>query len=269
MVRTGSLATAALDLLWRSLLIGLPVLLSGCHPGLVEAPAAAATATAAGAQDVTPATVSVDLTSRLNRVRSARKVTQDQRVNVHLDLGKRLRDPGELRGGAPGIPGGPCGRRARGIGKTRSHEEALAHRRMGNALDRLGRFAQAEVHYKKAIRLSPKDPKVWNDAGYSYYLQGRWADAERTLKTAAKPAPRTRGSRRTSASCWPPRAVPGRAAAPEPVQRRRRSATPTSATCSRPPARSTWLASSTFRPSPCQPSLSLAQRARWHSLIEP
>jgi tetratricopeptide (TPR) repeat protein len=60
---------------------------------------------------------------------------------------------------------------------------------MGGALDGLGRFAQAEVHYKKALKYSPKDPKVWNDSGYSYYLQGRWADAERALKTAAKLAP--------------------------------------------------------------------------------
>jgi Flp pilus assembly protein TadD len=78
---------------------------------------------------------------------------------------------------------------ARGIGKARSKEEALAHRRMANALDKLGRFAQAEVHYKKACKLAPHDPKVWNDAGYSYYLQGRWADAERTLKIAERLAP--------------------------------------------------------------------------------
>ena len=68
-------------------------------------------------------------------------------------------------------------------------DSALAHRRMAGALDRLGRFAQAEVHYQKALKLSPRDPKVWNDAGYSYYLQGRWPDAERALKTAAKLAP--------------------------------------------------------------------------------
>ena len=35
----------------------------------------------------------------------------------------------------------------------------------------------------------PKDPKTWNDAGYSYYLQGRWADAEQALKTAVRLAP--------------------------------------------------------------------------------
>jgi tetratricopeptide (TPR) repeat protein len=56
-------------------------------------------------------------------------------------------------------------------------------------MDRLGRFAQAETHYQKALKLSPKDPKIWNDAGYSYYLQGRWADAERALNTAIRLAP--------------------------------------------------------------------------------
>ena len=45
------------------------------------------------------------------------------------------------------------------------------------------------MHYKKAIGLAPKDHRVWNDAGYSYYLQGRWADAERTLKSAERLAP--------------------------------------------------------------------------------
>ena len=57
---------------------------------------------------------------------------------------------------------------------------------MAGALDRLGRFGQAEAHYRSALDLSPDDPKVWNDAGYSYYLQHRLADAERSLKTAAK-----------------------------------------------------------------------------------
>ena len=57
---------------------------------------------------------------------------------------------------------------------------------MASALDRLGRFEQAENEYSTALKLSPNDPKIWNDAGYSFYLQGRWTDAERALKTAAK-----------------------------------------------------------------------------------
>src|SRR5262249_54282517 len=33
------------------------------------------------------------------------------------------------------------------------------------------------------------DPRIWNDAGYSYYLQGRHEDAVRSLKTAARMSP--------------------------------------------------------------------------------
>ena len=71
-------------------------------------------------------------------------------------------------------------------GKGLGEKQALAHRRMGAAFDRLGRFAQAEAHYRAALKLHPNDPKVWNDSGYSYYLQGRWIDAERNLKMADK-----------------------------------------------------------------------------------
>ncbi|MEO6809381.1 MAG: tetratricopeptide repeat protein [Isosphaeraceae bacterium] len=70
-----------------------------------------------------------------------------------------------------------------------SDQQALAHRRLGAVLDRLGRFAEAETHYRSALRLSPDDPSVWNDAGYSEYLQGHWDLAERKLKTAAKLGP--------------------------------------------------------------------------------
>ena len=95
--------------------------------------------------------------------------------------------------------------RAEGVGQDEIGGPGLAHRRIAGSLDRLGRFAQAEMHYKKAIGLAPKDYRVWNDAGYSYYLQGRWADAERSLKSAERLAPRSPGSRRTWAWCWQPR----------------------------------------------------------------
>ena len=42
---------------------------------------------------------------------------------------------------------------------------------------------------RRPCKLSPRDPKIWNDAGYSYYLQGRWADAERTFKIRPRLAP--------------------------------------------------------------------------------
>ena len=165
------------------------LLLSGCHPGFWKHQQQPQSAPPQAPQDVAPAAVSVDLTKPLEQSPFRAEVTQDQRVNVHLDFGKVFETQGNYEAALLEYQEGLTAAEARGIGKTRSHDEALAHRRMGNALDRLGRFAQAEVHYKKSLKLSPKDPKIWNDAGYSYYLQGRWADAERTLKTAANLAP--------------------------------------------------------------------------------
>jgi Flp pilus assembly protein TadD len=180
---------ASLGVLLRSLLIGLPVLFSGCHVGPWKRLPQPQPAPPQAPQDVTPAAVSVDLTKPLEQTPFRAEVTQDQRVKVHLDFGKVFESQGNYEAALLEYQEGLTAAEARGIGKTRSHDEALAHRRMGNALDHMGRFAQAEVHYKKSLRLSPKDPRIWNDAGYSYYLQGRWADAERTLKTAAELAP--------------------------------------------------------------------------------
>jgi Flp pilus assembly protein TadD len=116
------------------------------------------------------------------------EVSSEQEFNVHLELARvhesqgnneaavaeyqKAVDVGALKGSViQGAKLGPA-------------QQALAQRRMAAALDRMGRFAQAETHYQKAIKLTPADAKVWNDAGYSYYLQNRWPDAERALKTA-------------------------------------------------------------------------------------
>jgi Flp pilus assembly protein TadD len=131
----------------------------------------------------------VDLSKSYGESQFRPDVTPDQRVNVHLDFGKVFEAQGNYEAALLEYQEALTASEARGRGKARSQEESLSHRRIAGALDRLGRFAQAEVHYKKALRLSPKDPKIWNDAGYSYYLQSRWADAERTLKTAARLAP--------------------------------------------------------------------------------
>ncbi len=136
-----------------------------------------------------PDTVSVNLSRTYDPNGFRKDVTQDQRIHVHIDLGRVFESQGNFEAALSEYQQALAACEHRGFGRTRSADEALAHRRMGNALDRLGRFAQAEVHYKTALKLSPRDPKIWNDAGYSYYLQGRWTDAERTLKTGAKFAP--------------------------------------------------------------------------------
>ncbi len=136
-----------------------------------------------------PGTVAVDLTNAYDPNGFRRDVTPDQRIHVHIDLGRVFETQGNPEAALMEYQQALAACEHHGIGRSRHADEALVHRRIGNALDRLGRFAQAEMHYKKALRLSPRDARVWNDAGYSYYLQGRWAEAERTLKTGARIAP--------------------------------------------------------------------------------
>ena len=143
----------------------------------------------AAPETVAPGTVAVDLTKAHDPNEFREDVTQDQRIHVHIDFGRVFESQGNFEAALSEYQQALAACEHKGIGRTRSADEALAHRRIGNALDRLGRFAQAEMHYKKALRLSPRDPKIWNDAGYSYYLQGRWADAERTLKSGSRLAP--------------------------------------------------------------------------------
>jgi tetratricopeptide (TPR) repeat protein len=140
-------------------------------------------------EDLGPNSVSVDLSKVADSGGFRKDVTQNQRIHVHLDLGRVLESQGMHEAALTEYQQGLAACERKGIGRSRSADEALAHRRIAGALDRLGRFSQAEMHYKKAIKLSPRDPRIWNDAGYSYYLQSRWNDAERTLKTAARLAP--------------------------------------------------------------------------------
>src|SRR5690606_28640148 len=63
---------------------------------------------------------------------------------------------------------------------------AEVHRRLAATLDRQGKFADSEEHHLAATKLDPQNPLVWNNAGYSAYLQGRWDDAITRLRKAAK-----------------------------------------------------------------------------------
>ena len=116
-----------------------------------------------------------------------------QRAGVHIDMGKGHEANGQLEAAAADYLRaldsleGP--NRAAASARSTAAPRALAHRRLATTLDRLGRFGQADVHYKAALAAAPDDPKVWNDAGYSAFVQGRFADAERSLRTAARLAP--------------------------------------------------------------------------------
>lgn len=141
------------------------------------------TATAAPAPPAAP-----DADPGVVQTEFRREVPPDDRVMVHLDLGRSQEAQGNVEAAiyeyARAVEAADQpGRAARQPAAT---VKALAHRRMAGALDRIGRFAQAEAHYRQALELAPKDPRVWNDAGYSAYLQKRWGDAEMRLRTAAR-----------------------------------------------------------------------------------
>ena len=115
-------------------------------------------------------------------------VSATQQFNVHLELARVYESQSNFEAAVAEYQKAADVAAIRGTilaaSKLGPVQQALAQRRMGAALDRLGRFAQAETHYQQAMKLAPHDSRVWNDVGYSYYLQNRFEDAERTLKTA-------------------------------------------------------------------------------------
>ncbi len=145
-------------------------------------PQAPQTAAPAGALDLSQK-------ERAAQNQSRSTASPRQKYQVHIDFGRIFESQGNYDAAIMEYQDALTVLQDKRRGDFEPADEALAHRRMGGALDRLGRFAQAEVHYKKALKLAQKDPRIWNDAGYSYYLQGRFAEAENAFKTALQFAP--------------------------------------------------------------------------------
>ncbi|MFO0953972.1 MAG: tetratricopeptide repeat protein [Isosphaeraceae bacterium] len=117
-----------------------------------------------------------------------REMSADQKFNVHLELGRVYESKQSLEAALVEYQkAADLAEKKGGLLTSNSFgpdKRALVQRRMGGANDRMGRFTQAEIHYRKALEHAPTDAKVWNDIGYSYYLQNRLLDAENALKTA-------------------------------------------------------------------------------------
>lgn len=66
------------------------------------------------------------------------------------------------------------------------HNEALveAYTGLGIINDLYGQYDQSKLNYYAAIKLSPKNPIVLNNLGYSYYMQQMWFQAEAEFKKA-------------------------------------------------------------------------------------
>ncbi len=110
------------------------------------------------------------------------KITSKQIFGTHIDLGRILESKGELEAAEASY------RQATQLEKRRLNAEqrALAYRKLAVVLDRQGKFDESEPNHQEALRLGPKDPKVWNDAGYSAYLRGDWDLAIERLQRAAR-----------------------------------------------------------------------------------
>jgi Tfp pilus assembly protein PilF len=73
------------------------------------------------------------------------------------------------------------------IRKNPKHAEA--YHRLAVVHDKLGQHAKSEAQYRLALKHAPKSAEIHADFGYSFYLQHRWAEAEKSLKMAVKLAP--------------------------------------------------------------------------------
>ncbi len=109
-----------------------------------------------------------------------------QRFQVRIDFGRIFEKQGDFEAALTEYQAALTVAQSRRGGHITPEDVALAERRIAVANDRLGRFALAETHYKKALKHAPKDFRVWNDLGYSYYVQARYGDAERALRAAAR-----------------------------------------------------------------------------------
>lgn len=65
-------------------------------------------------------------------------------------------------------------------------DHATAHHGLAMVGDLSEKWADAEYHYKQALKIRPRDAGLLNDLGYSYLLQNRFHEASRYLSQAAE-----------------------------------------------------------------------------------
>lgn len=124
--------------------------------------------------------------ARMRKTDFEAKVSKSQAFNTHIAMGKNAAQQGDYQLAASEFQNAlDVSTQSKGP-RVDARSRAEAHRQLAKAFDHQGRFPQAEEHYQKAQKLAPKDPKVWNDLGYSYYLQRRYDLAEKSLRNALK-----------------------------------------------------------------------------------
>lgn len=169
---------------WRCVVAGLAIVsAAGCQL-LPRRPESGAPAREAADRERSTAMEPTQVDPGLERAGFRNEVTPDQRINTHIDLARVLDAQGR---GEEALA--EYQKAAEAVAATRKFpgdatERARLHRRAGSALDRLGKFDEARAQYREAQRIAPRDADVWNDAGYSEYLQGRFDEAETSLRKA-------------------------------------------------------------------------------------
>ena len=66
------------------------------------------------------------------------------------------------------------------------HRQQLAYQRLGVMAAKQGDFAEAEAHFKHAMKIATPTPDLYNDLGYCYYLQDRMDEASASYQQALK-----------------------------------------------------------------------------------
>lgn len=163
--------------------LSLPFLtLSGCQ-SMKQARDAGRPAAATAAADQA---IAKHDAARMRKTDFEAKASKSQAFNTHIAMGKNAAQQGDYQLASSEFQSAlDVSAQAKGP-RVDAKGRAEAHRQLAKAFDHLGRFPQAEEHYQKAQKLAPKDPKVWNDLGYSYYLQRRYDLAEKSLRSALK-----------------------------------------------------------------------------------
>src|SRR5438270_13866707 len=69
------------------------------------------------------------------------------------------------------------------LGQAAKPDDAEAHFRTGDQLERSGDVAGAESEYKKSLALQPKNPSALGALAYLYSTEKRFADADTTLRS--------------------------------------------------------------------------------------
>jgi Tfp pilus assembly protein PilF len=122
---------------------------------------------------------------QLNRTPPMKKATSEtpqpqtnlsaaQQADMQIAMGRVTENQGDLAGAMA----------AYRAAVTRDQKSAEAHARMAVVHDKQGEFRESAELYRKALQLSPGNPDIFCDMGYSLYLQRRWAEAEMNLRQA-------------------------------------------------------------------------------------